>query len=453
MTRRCLEILKLALPVMVSQVGLIVVAFADNIMVGRYSTQALASASFVINLFNLVVFCGLGFSYGLTPLVGALFARGEHRNIGRMMRAGLRANMLVGLLLSLVMLVLYFFIDRMGQPAELLPLIRPYFIIFLVSVLPMMVFNAFAQWSYAVKNTSMPMWILLACNGLNIGGNYMLIYGNWGAPELGLTGAGLSTLAARVLAAATITLIFFFRKKNRAYRDGFAAARRDGAGLMRKVVATSWPVSLQMTFETGSFSFCAVFAGWLGTASLAAFQVVTVVSTLGFCIYYSVGTAIAVLVANSMGAAARSARRVAWDGYVVMLMFALLSSGVFAVFAGDLMSLFTDDGGVLALATSVIVPLVLYQLGDATQITFANALRGTANVMPMLWIAFVSYLCVGLPSTYLLAFVCGLGVYGIILSFSVSLFLAAGLFMWSFMRTTRRTPAPAGSVMKESYTI
>lgn len=421
---------------MVSQVGLIVVAFADNIMVGRYSTEALASASFVINIFNLVVFCGMGFSYGLTPLVGALFARGRHADIGRMMRAGLRANVIVGVLLSLIMLGLFFFVDRLGQPDELLPLIRPYYLIFLVSLIPMMVFNAFAQWSYAVKNTSMPMWILLACNGLNIVGNYMLIYGNWGAPELGLTGAGLSTLAARLLAAVVITAIFFFRKANGAYRQGFMERPAANSGLMGKVVATSWPVSLQMTFETGSFSFCAVFAGWLGTASLAAFQVVTVVSTLGFCIYYSVGTAIAVLVANSMTSAMKAVRRVALDGYVVMLFFAALSSGIFAIFAGNLMSMFTDDESVLLLATSVIVPLVLYQLGDATQITFANALRGTSNVMPMVWIAFVCYLCIGLPSTYLLAFTCGLGVYGIILSFSVSLFLAAALFMWSFMHTT-----------------
>lgn len=427
---------------MISQVSLIIVGFADNIMVGHYSTQALASASFVINIFNLVVFCGMGFSYGLTPLVGALFASGKRRDIGRLMRAGLRANVIVGVLLSVIMLVLYFFLDRLGQPAELLPLIRPYYLIFLLSVIPMMVFNAFAQWSFAVKNTSMPMWILLGCNALNILGNYMLIYGNWGAPELGLTGAGLSTLLARVLSPVVIMLIFLYRADNREYRQGFTETSHVRADMMRKVVRTSWPVSLQMTFETGSFSFCAVFAGWLGTLSLAAFQIVLVVSTLGFCIYYSIGTAIAVLVANAMGRGPHAVRRVAIDGYVLMLCFAALSSAVFVLFASDLMALFTEDAAVMALAASVIFPLVLYQLGDATQITYANALRGTSNVMPMLWIAFVSYICVGLPTTWVLAFPCGLGIYGIILSFSVSLFMAAALFMWQFFNTTR--PKPSG---------
>ena len=98
---------------------------------------------------------------------------------------------------------------------------------------------------------------------------------------------------------------------------------------------------------------------------------------------------------------------------------------------------FSHDSEVISVAVSLIVPLVLYQYGDATQINYANALRGTANVMPMLWIAFVSYVVVGVPATYLLAFPAGLGIYGIILSFSISLFLAAGLFLWFFMRSTR----------------
>ena len=98
---------------------------------------------------------------------------------------------------------------------------------------------------------------------------------------------------------------------------------------------------------------------------------------------------------------------------------------------------FTDDQAVILTSMSLIVPLVLYQFGDATQINFANALRGTSNVMPMLWIAFVSYVLVGLPSTYVLGFICELGIYGIYLSFSVSLFLAAALFLYFFLRTTR----------------
>lgn len=423
---------------MVAQIGTIVVGFADNIMVGHYSTPSLAASSFVINIFNIVVLCSLGFSYGLTPLIGILFSQNRNAEIGLTLRAGLIANIIVGVFLSVVMGVLYLFLDQMGQPRELMHLIKPYYLIFLASLIPLAVFNTFAQWSYAVKNTSMPMWILLACNVINIIGNYMLIYGNWGMPELGLTGAGLSTLLVRILAPLAIMTVFFFKKSNAGFRKGFLdKGLKITRALMGKVIATSWPVSLQMGCETAAFSTCAIFAGWIGTIALAAFQIIVVVGSLGFCIYYSVGTAIAVLVANEAGRTSLAAcRRVAFDGYAVMLVFATISTCIFIFLSRPLMGMFTTDGTVLAAAQALVFPLVLYQLGDATQVTFANALRGTSHVMPMLWIAFFSYVVVGLSSTWILAFPLGLGNYGIVLSFSVSLFMAAALFLRSFLKAT-----------------
>ena len=331
----------------------------------------------------------------------------------------------------------------MGQPEELIPIIKPFFLIYLAGLIPMSVFNAFVQWSYAVRNTSMPMWILLLCNALNIIGNYLLIYGNYGFPELGLTGAGISTLFVRYLMAVLIVLIFFFKRSNRDYRAGFLSPDSKVTGaLMRKVISTSWPVALQMSCETAAFSTCAVFAGWLGTIELAAFQIIIVVGSLGFCIYYSIGTAIAVEVANEAGRSdLYHCRKIAFSGYIVMLVMACISSTVFICFAHTLMGFFTNDISVLSAAQALLVPLLLYQLGDATQITFANALRGTSHVMPMLWIAFFSYVVVGLTSTWTLAFPAGLGNYGIVLSFSVSLFMAAFLFLRSFLRVTRQAAA------------
>lgn len=437
---RCIRLMKLALPVLISQISLILVGFADNIMVGHYSTQALASASFVVNVFNIVLLCAMGFSYGLTPIIGMLYARSRRRRIGLVLRAGVYANLAVGVILTAIMGCAYFYLDRMGQPDELLPLIRPFYLIILSSVIFVSVFNAFAQWSFAIRNTQMPMWILLVCNLLNIVGNYMLIYGRWGAPELGLTGAGISTFCVRVLAAIAIMAVFLFSPAYREYKSGFRDRRLSvSRPMFGKVVATSWPVALQMSCETSAFSFCAVMAGWLETISLAAFQIIVIIGSLGFCVYYSIGTAIAVSVSNIAGASGLPAcRRVAFDGYLVMLVFAMISTCIFIFFARPLMGLFTTDAEVLSMATGLVVPLALYQFGDATQVTFANALRGTSRVMPMLWIAVVSYVVVGLPTSWTLAFPLKLGTWGIVLSFSVSLFLAAALFFRSFMTATRR---------------
>ena len=435
------QIARLGLPILVGQVGMIVVGFADNIMVGRYSTQALASASFVNGVFNTAIFACVGFSYGLTPLVGALFSQKRPREIGALVRSGLIMNILFALLVSLLMGVLYLNVDRLDQPEELLPIIRPYFQLYLAGILPISIFQVFAQWSWGIKNTSMPMWIILGSNVLNIIGNWLLIYGHCGLPELGLQGAGISTLTVRWLSAFVIIGIFFMRRRNHDYSSGFKSARLTGE-LVKRINVKSWPVSLQSTMESASFSVVALMAGWLGALELASFQILIVLSTLGFCIYYSIGSAIAVLVANETGLGNHAGtRRVAFAGYHIMLMLVVMASLLIFSLNRHLIEAFTEDEAVITLTSTLIFPLLLYQVGDATQIAFANALRGTSNVMPMLWIAFVSYVVIGIPASYLLGFTTGMGLYGLILSFSVSLFVAAGLFFYYFMRTTRKKSA------------
>ena len=180
-------------------------------------------------------------------------------------------------------------------------------------------------------------------------------------------------------------------------------------------------------------------AGWLGAISLAAYQIIVITGTLGFCIYYSIAASVSVLVSNAAGLCDNKAmRQVAFAGYHLLLTLAAISSTIFVIFGENIIEFFTNDVAVITTTVTLIFPLVLYQLSDATQINFANALRGTSNVMPMLWIAFVSYVVIGIPATYLLGFTAGMGIYGIILSFSASLFMAAALFLFYFLKTTRK---------------
>jgi MATE family multidrug resistance protein len=431
-------IIRLGVPILIGQLGIIVVAFADNIMVGRYSTEALASASFVNNVFNMANFACMGFSYGLTPLMGALYAQKRFDTIGTMMRTGMWLNLAFTLLVMAIMAGVWLNLDHLGQPAELLPLIRPYYLIVLAGLLPMAVFNVLSQWLLAINRTRLPMWIMLASNAINILGNYALIYGKLGMPEMGLMGAGVSTFIARMVCPLTAVAIFCLREEFRPYRRGFFHGTA-GAGMAAQVNRTSWPVAWQLTFESGSFTFAAVMAGWLGAVSLAAFQIIVIIGTLGFCVYYSMGNAMSALVANAAGRGERrEMRRIAFAGYHIILALATVSSLTFILFGRDIIGAFTTDAQVVKATAVLIVPLVMYQLGDATQINFANALRGTSHVMPMLWIAFASYMVVGLPATYLLGFTCGLGTYGIVLSFSVSLFMAGALFLYFFLRATRK---------------
>lgn len=424
-------------PILVGQLGMIVVAFADNVMVGNYATDALASASFVNTIFNVSILGIIGFTYGITPLAGALFTRGSARDIGALMRNAVYANAFFGALMIAAMTVLYFFLDRLGQPPELLPLIRTYYLIILAGMVPTVFFNVFMQWSYAINNTRMPMWIILAANGLNVAGNYALIYGHWGMPQLGLEGAGISTFVARMVCAVAIIAVFCFSRRYKEYLEGYRKARARKQDFW-KITRTSFPVSIQLMCESGSFSAAGIMAGWLGAIELASLQVIIVVGTLGFCVYYALGAAVAVKVSNAAGRGdADEMRMYAWRGYHIMLVLMVTASLTFVLAGRHLMGIFSQDDRVIGMATALIGPLVLYQLGDATQVNFANALRGTSRVLPMSWIALVSYIVVGIPATYFMTFVTGWGMYGLISSFSVSLFLAGALFLWYFLRASR----------------
>lgn len=430
------SILKLGLPLLLGQLGNITVSFADNIMVGHYSTEALASASFVNNVFNIAIFACMGFSYGLTPLVGAMFVKNENTDIGATVRRALWVNTIFTLIVMLIMFVAYFFIPYMGQPEELLPLIKPYYLICWAGLLPMCIFNVLAQWSFGINNTTLPTWIILAGNVLNILGNYILIFGHFGAPELGLIGAGWSTLASRIFCPVVI-FIFFYYKHGLPYLDGFRHSV--GKGISTKTIAiTGFPVAMTMLFETASFSGSAVMAGWLGALSLAAFQIVVISGQLGFCIYYSLAGAMAIKVSHAAGHEdGKGMRRCAWAGYHICLAAMFCACVAFLGFGNYIMSWFTNDPEVLSLAVTMLIPMALYQFGDATQITFANALRGTSKVSPMLWIAFISYVVIGLPATYFIAFPCGLGLFGIILSFTLCLGIAGIFYFIYFMRASK----------------
>ena len=434
-----IKILKLGFPILIGQIGMILVGFADTKMLGLYSTEALASASFVNNLFNVCIFACIGFTYGVTPLVGALYGQKRTNRIGEIVKNALLLNVVFTLIVSAIMVIVYLNLDHLGQPEELLPLIRPYYLIFLSGLIPISVFNVFAQWSYGINRTKMPMWIILCANAFNIFGNWILIYGNLGCPELGLNGAGYSTLISRLICPIVIILVFCCNKTYTGYKSGFQKGTIKWEDL--KVVAkTSFPVSLQMTFESGSFTGSAVMAGWLGAIQLAALQVILVLGTLGFCVYYSLASAVAVVVSNDAGDNdTRAMRKTAFAGYHVLLVCATIASVIFFVFGRPLLEQFTQDPAVEEVAIALIIPLILYQYADATQINFSNALRGTSKVLPMIWIAFVSYIVVGLPATYILGFTLNLELYGIVLSYTVSLLSAATLFLIFFLRATRRT--------------
>lgn len=431
------ELVKLGMPVMVTQLGIIMVAFADTAMVGAYGVDQLAAAAFVNSLFMVPIVMQIGFASGITPLVGALFGIGDSLRAGRTLKAGLQVNAMLSLALTAVMGILYFFLDRFGQPEELMPLIRQYYLIILASLFPMAIFNCSQQTANAVNDTASPMWIILVANVLNIIGNYLLIYGHAGLPELGLNGAGLSTLAARWATCIGILLVLSRRKRYAEYWKG-ALTSHDLAKDRRCVWSTSWPLMVQSGCECALWTLGAVVTGWFGKVQLAAYQVINTISQLGFMTFMSFGVAVSIRSANCTGKGdVAGVKRATYAGLHLNLVLAAVASIVFLMLGDRLTGLFSSDADVLQSAGALLLPLVLYQVGDAAQLTFANGLRGTGNTTPFLWVTVIAYLLIGVPALFYLAVGLNLGNVGVYFSFSFALFSAALILYLAFIKTLK----------------
>ena len=184
---------------MLGQACDIILAFADNIMIGWHSVNELAASSFVNNVMNFFILTELGFASGMTPIIGAFHGHGNVKGVGTTVRNGLLVNGIIGLIGLVLLAVIYLFIDSFGQEPELLPLIRPYFVIVGISIIFALGFNVLKQFTDGICKPVVSMLFLMGGNVLNIFGNWVLIYGKLGCPELGLMGAGLSTLISRIL--------------------------------------------------------------------------------------------------------------------------------------------------------------------------------------------------------------------------------------------------------------
>ena len=424
---------------MVGQIGTVLVSFADTFMIGHYGVRELAAASFVNNLTMILVLAGLGFSLGLTPLVSDAESKGDRRGVGGLLRAGLKVSSLFATAMAAILAILYLNLGRMGQPEELLPLIRSYYIVVAISILATYFFNTFKQFTDGTMRPTVSMVIIITSNLLNIAGNYVLIYGKCGFPELGLLGAGISTLFARIFTVAAMAAYFFLDRRLAKYREGFRAAGGD-KGAMSRIARLGAPISGQMAMETASFSVIVIIVGWLGTTALAAHQVMTTISQICYMMYIAVGSGAAILISSLNGQGlTKEVNMTARTAYAMTLGLTVVCSGIVLAAIRPLSALFTDSPEVISLAGTLVLPFILYQFGDGMQICFSNCLRGIQQVKPILPIAFTAYLLVSIPCSYLFGFVLDFGLKGIWFGYPISLTLAGILYLAVFRRKQKKT--------------
>ena len=431
------SLLSIGVPIMIGQMGMIVLGFADTMMVGHHSTTELGAASFVNNIINLVIITGTGFSYGLTPVVGGLFGRKELPEAGQALRCSLLANTLAGLVMMVALALLFFNLGNIGQPDELLPLMRPYYLVLLASIPFVMLFNAFKQFTDSITETRTSMWILLSGNLLNIIGNYLLIYGKAGLPEMGVVGAGVSTLVSRIVMVAVFIAVFACRKKFASYREGFLRMGWSSS-LTKRLTSLGTPIALEMGMETASFSLSIIMVGWLGTIALASHQVMITISQFTFMVYYGLGTAVAVRTSYFNGQHDYiNTEHTVIAGLHVMVALEIIQGGIIFLLRNQIGGWFTDSAEVSTAVLTLMLPFFIYQFGDGLQINYANALRGIADVKPLMIIAFIAFFVISLPVGYLCGFVLNFGLVGVWMAFPFGL-TSAGVMMWWRFRQQMR---------------
>lgn len=422
---------------MLGQACVIILAFADNIMIGWHSVNELAASSFVNNVMNFFILTELGFASGMTPIIGAFHGNGNVKGVGTTVRNGLLVNGIIGLIGLILLAVIYLFIDSFGQEPELLPLIRPYFVIVGISIIFALGFNVLKQFTDGICKPVVSMLFLMGGNVLNIFGNWVLIYGKLGCPELGLMGAGLSTLISRILMLLCFVLYIFKSEQFKAYAQAIKEALFSRVK-MRHIFNMGYPVAIQMGLEASTFSFSAIMVGWISVTALAAHQVAITISQLFFLMMQGLSFALSILVSNCYGIKDYAGIHAYVKRGILMIFGTSLSLSILLyIFRYPAVGMFTDSPEVAEIAVVLFYVLFAYQIGDGIQLCFANVLRGLQDVKPIMYAAFVSYYLIAIPVAYVLGFKAGLGAVGVWLGFPIGLTLA-GLFFYARYRSDMR---------------
>ena len=434
--------LRVALPVMLTQLGASLVGFFDSIMVGHYATVDLAAVSFSNAIFFTVMVFAMGALMGITPLVGIQVGEmkqvTENESIIRRNIASLFQNgMLFTVLLSALMLLLLGgcipFLDCFGQDPAVVEVARPYYILIVISLVPFLFFSFFKQFLEGLGNTMVAMVITLVMNGLNILLNWVFIYGNWGFEPMGATGAGLGSLISRIGMPLCFWAVMAFHKEWKQYLrmvwERFSWQR------IRELARIGFPIGGQTLLETFLFTASFVIIGWISKEALAAHQVANQIADMTFMLALGIGAATTIRVSHQLGEGNIHGVRMASNASVhLVLLMNTIGAALMISLRNYIPMLFTEDTEVIAIASQLIVLAGLFQYADGLQAVGAAMLRGITDVKVPMMIAFVSYILIGLSVGLVCAFPLDMGAAGIWIGFIFALAIAAICFHIRFNR-------------------
>jgi len=420
----------LSLPVIIGQLGHIMVGVADSVMVGRLGVIPLAAATFAGTIYHVLMLFGIGVSYAITPKVAATDIREKSKLIG-FLQNGFFMNLSLGILLFILGYFLSFFLTYFGQEKEVALAARPYLIIMCGSLIPLMIFQTFRQYAEGLSDTFSPMIVSVFANLLNVFLNYLLIYGNLGAPALGLNGAGMATLMARVIMFSV--MIWWVRKKIFGFKWTY-----EWSGV-KELLRIGLPSGMQYVFEVGAFATAAIMVGWISAEALAAHNIALNLAAISYMAATGLAAASTIRIGNQMGLKDKLNLRIAgFSSFALVAVFMAFCGILFIALRNVLPSLYINDSAVQATAASLLIIAAAFQISDGLQAVGLGVLRGLTDVRVPTIVTFIAYWLIAIPVGYWFAFHEGYGVQGVWYGLSIGLTMSGILHIWRFNRLSNR---------------
>ncbi len=439
--------LKVAIPVMLTQIGGALVGLFDTMMVGHYATVDLAAVSFSNAIFFTIMIFASGSLMGLTPLIGV--QDGEmskypeksdaiRQKIASLLQNGLYFTLIIGVVTTLLLAICIPILDRFGQDPEVVKVARPYYILIVVSLIPYLLFCLQKQFLEGMGNTVVAMVVVLTMNALNVLLNWVFIYGHWGSPAMGATGAGIATLVSRVGMPICMFAVIALHRNWRGYLQSFSR-RLSSWHEVCHIAKIGFPIGGQTFFETITFTLAVVIVGWISKEAIAAHQIATQISNLTFMLALGIGAGTTIRVSHQLGKGDLPAVRMASNASIhLVLLINTLAAVLMISLRHYIPLLFTEDAEVIAIASQLLIFAGLYQYSDGLQAVGAAMLRGITDVKVPMIIAFFSYIVVGMSVGLVCTFPLGMGAAGIWVGFIVGLTFAAVLFHTRFNKKYKK---------------
>jgi MATE family multidrug resistance protein len=430
--------LALALPITVGQVSQMLIGFTDTAFIARLGAVPLAAAAFTQGVFGVSYVVCVGLLVGPGVFAARDHGAGNEPGCASWLRHGLALSLIVALSAFGLLALASTQFDHLGQPPEVMAIVRPFFLLISASLVPALIFQVQRQFAESVGRAWGPMAIIVLDVGLNAFCNWVFVFGNLGFPALGLIGSGWATLFARVFAVLAIASWLRFSPSFSNLRSASWSGweRTRFAGLLRLGV----PAGVMLLFETGAFGASALMMGWLGAVPLAAHQLALSCAALTFMVPLGLSLAVSLRISRAHGEGKTGAVRdiglgALFAGLAAMLTFA----GVFTLAGDSIIGALTSVREVSTLATELLLVAAIFQVVDGAQVIGVGALRGLTDVRVPAALTFAAYWLFALPLGYWLAFHTRLGPRGLWLGLAAGLAAAALSLIWRFLHKTRQT--------------